>query len=538
MTQAPHDLSPVMRRNRLPRTWGIFYGRYGKMLPVQEMALSVIMAHKNAMVIAPTATGKTEAVMAPLSELMLDEKWAGLSVVYIAPTRALVNDVRFRLKDQLEQVGIVLEIKTGDNPSLDYDKPPDILVTTPESLDSILCRHPDALRGLRSLILDEIHLIDNTYRGDQLRLLIRRLRAMKEMSFSTYCLSATVVDPAEVGLRYLPPDFEVVQVAGGREINCTYVDSLDSAFAQIDSERLKKALIFCNSRKGTEHVGSLCRDRWDPNSVVVHHGSLSKQTREEGEGFMKGSPWCICVATMTLEIGIDIGDIDVVVLADIPHSVSSMLQRIGRSNRRQSVNRVIAVYETDDELDTLMEMMERAKVGVLEPRTYHADESVAVQQIFSLLYSRPSGMSIDDLSSLMEGFISYSDLDSIIQSLHDHELIEIRNGRIQASTSLMDFGERGKVHSNIPDPFSVQVVEEKSNTPIGEIYLPVDEVFTLGGRTWKMSRLENGKLYVRACNLKAGNVRFRPLVNYGAFFKYLPDEMRSRMKDRAKTFQS
>jgi len=174
-------------------------------------------------------------------------------------------------------------------------------------------------------VIDEIHLLDGTYRGDQLRILLKRLHQLAD--FNTCALSATVANPEDVARRYMR-DFIVVACEGSREIEYTLLKSMKEVYEVARREGLKKLLIFCNTRKKAESVAEEAEKLWR-ECVVIHHGSLSKSIRERAESFMRYANRGVCIATMTLEVGIDIGDIDAVVLAEVPWSISSLLQRIG-----------------------------------------------------------------------------------------------------------------------------------------------------------------------------------------------------------------
>ena len=151
--------------------WLPFFTRFGRLTAVQESTIPEILDVANVVVASPTASGKTEAVIAPLAERHILEQWEDLAVLYIVPTRALANDTLVRIEGPLQDIGITAALKHGDKPNLPKVLP-NLLITTPESLDSIICRNPKALSTLRAIVLDEVHLLDNTYRGDQLRILL------------------------------------------------------------------------------------------------------------------------------------------------------------------------------------------------------------------------------------------------------------------------------------------------------------------------------------------------------------------------------
>lgn len=174
MTDAITTVFPLQR---LKRAKGPFFSRFGgKLTPIQIQTIPKILEGLNVVISSPTASGKTEAVMAPLAERFLVEHWHDLAVLYIVPTRALANDSLARIEGPLGDMGITCVLKHGDKPNLPSSALPNCLITTPESLDSLIARRSDIFTSLRAVVLDEIHLLDNTARGDQLRFLLRRLQ--------------------------------------------------------------------------------------------------------------------------------------------------------------------------------------------------------------------------------------------------------------------------------------------------------------------------------------------------------------------------
>ncbi|MEM4702663.1 MAG: DEAD/DEAH box helicase [Archaeoglobaceae archaeon] len=491
----------------------------------------MVLEGKDVVIVAPTASGKTEAVVAPLIERYLKENWEGLAILYISPTRALVNDLYERLKEQLHECGVKLALKTGDKPYFNPKQLPNFLITTPESFDSLLCRQPLVFKKLKAVVLDEIHLIHNTFRGDQIYILLKRLSTVTETKFNIYALSATIASPENIGKRFLR-EYEVVKCEGKNEIEFTLVNSLEEVFEYAKKEALKKLLIFANTRKKVETIGYELKKLWGEKNVVVHHGSLSRREREEAERFMKESPRGVCIATMTLEVGIDIGDIDAVVLAEVPWSVSSFIQRIGRGNRRTHKHRVLALFTSEEERIILEKMLAFAREGIIEEENYSPDLSVVVQQIFSSLYANRGGLSDEYFSQLFHGFCSQQCLSYILMHLQNLGWIEKHNGKWYATTKLMDFGERGKIHSNIPDIKAFKVINTATQKEVGEVYGPIDECFMLAGKVWKVVNVEQDKIFAIQINAEAYVAKFAPRVSRAAFYDFLPPELQEPSRAR------
>ncbi len=512
-------------KNKLNRTWNTFFGKFGRLLPIQVKSIPIVLRGENAVISSSTASGKTEAVVAPIIERFLREKWEGLAILYISPTRALVNDLHLRLKEQLKELNVSLSMKTGDHRQFNPNNPSSFLITTPESFDSLLCRYPHVLKNIKIVILDEIHLLDNTYRGDQLILLLRRLKNILKSSFSIYCLSATISNCKKLGERYIQK-FEVIEAPGKREIEYSLIKSLDEILKFVRSEKLKKLLVFCNKRKSVEAYTIECEKLKLPYKVVPHHGSLAKSVREDSERFMKTSNYGICVSTMTLEIGIDIGNIDAIVLAEIPWTVSSLLQRIGRGNRRTNKIRTFAIFNSEEQKGILEQMFKFAIDGILENIPYSADLSVVVQQIISCLYSNPGGLQLKFFLTLFKNYCDNDILSEILNHLEDKNWVVKKHDKWYGTSKLMDCGENGFIHSNIPDTKSMIVIDTNSNKTVGEISYPVDNVFVLGGKIWKIAKIDKSKIYVKNIISKAYLPNFKINDPVGKYYYYLPTNLR------------
>ena len=163
----------------LNKTYFTFFGKFSDLTSIQKETIPLVLKKNNSLIIAPTASGKTEAIMAPVCEVLLSNikrEKNQLKVLYIVPTKALVSDILKRLKDKIEILGLTLGGRTGDTRSFKKNDPQDILITTPETTDSLISTDPELFSNLEFLIIDELHFLDNTYRGDQLRILMNRIQ--------------------------------------------------------------------------------------------------------------------------------------------------------------------------------------------------------------------------------------------------------------------------------------------------------------------------------------------------------------------------
>ena len=514
----------MVLRQILPFTYTSFFGKFGRFTPAQEKAIPLVLEGHSVVLSAPTAMGKTEAIVAPVAERAVTEKWEKLSVIYVVPTRALANDIYLRIEGPLRELNLKTEIKHGDRPGLN-DMPPNWLVTTPESLDSLLCRKTDWLSTLRTVIVDEVHLLDNTYRGDQLRILLDRLRKIAKPDFiAVHMLSATIPNPHEVAQRYVT-DYELVQIAGQRDISPSFVKGHEEVKALARANGWKKLLYFCNTRRGVEETVNDLQSIWKPYPVVPHHGSLDRRVREETEKVMKENRVAVCVATMTLEIGVDIGDIDLVVLSDPPWSIAALQQRVGRGGRRANTINAAALCRTDEEQIVMESMFDAAAQGLYSTIPYKTDLSVIVQQTLSYVFQCKGGVPKLEVVELLAPLADTIIVEVIVRHLEKTGWTVERLGRLFPSTQLLDLAEKGEIHSNVPQQGNLNVIDVASGRSIGRVSGIVDSVFCLAGATWKVVRLEGSKLLAARVHVGRGGVSFSTRHNTGGFHSLLPADL-------------
>lgn len=520
-------------RNRLGSAWQPFFGGFGRLTPVQLRVIPEIFKGNDVIACSPTASGKTEAALAPLARKVLaagDLEKGGLRVLYVVPTRALVNNIDHRMRGPLRDVGLRLAVRTGDRPEVSITNPEDVLVTTPESFDSLLCRYPKLWERLSAVVLDEIHLLDGTYRGDQLRVLLRRLLHEREGEVvQTVALSATLHDPAAVAERYMTPEATIVDVGGARASRTTVVETLSDVVATLREEELHKALVFCNRRKEVEETAVAFRDLWPKDRIAVHHGSLSRKERESVEAAMRSWRWGICVATMTLELGIDIGDIDAVVLFRPPPTPSSYQQRLGRACRRLSTIRVIGVAHDDEERDLFQAYAELARDGIIEATDYSPDLSVVVQQILSVLFQKRRGVTRAELLDLVSLLADEGVARLILSYLTEHEYVRVRAGHLFAGDRTLDLGQRGSIHSNIADTRELTLIDTTTGKELGKATVATTPGarFLFAGRAWMVREVRGPLVLLVPIPREQLTAWFKAHLDVGAFDSLLPEELRA-----------
>lgn len=439
-------------KEKLPRTWSLFFARYGGFTEIQQRAIPQILAGQDLLLIAPTASGKTEAVVAPLVE-RYGQANTGLRVLYICPTRALVRDLYGRLANKLGELQLPISMKTGDTAPLKTDSPPTFLITTPESVDSLLTRHPRLFLTVEAVVLDEIHLLDGTVRGDQTRCLLRRIERIRtyqqaeRVPAQRVALSATVSDPTGLASRFLQNP-TIVSVPHKRQMETEIVAMYGYAdlVKGIAGTSAKKILLFCNSRREVEQIAAYLRTYLPYQAAIfVHYSNLDAQLRQQIEKEFAEASVALCVCTSTLELGIDIGSIAQIALVGPPPSLSSFLQRVGRSGRRTGVSRVLCLARTPLEwvrFQGLLDLCEQGSEADWQT-TYAFRPSVLAQQLFSLLKQSPTGA------------VRLADVEGLVP---EEEL----KGKVPAllrSLTLLDYLQRGHPGEWRPGPKLTELVD-------------------------------------------------------------------------------
>lgn len=350
--------------------------------PLQEASIEPVLRGDHCLLLAPTAGGKTEAAMFPLLSRMCSERWDSPSIVYVCPLKALINNLSERLDRYTRMIGRRSAIWHGDIGRGERKQarmdPPDILLTTPESLEGMLIStNPEMrshLRNLRAVVVDEIHAFAGDDRGWHLLSVLERLTSRAGHELQRIGLSATVGNPEQL-LQWLvagssrrrtvvqPP----VESSAEAEVTLDFVGSLENAATVISRlHRGEKRLVFCDSRSRVESLAGLLKSSGVP--AFVSHSSLSAPERRNAEAAFAHGEDCVIVATSTLELGIDVGDLDRVIQIDAPLRVASFLQRLGRTGRRPGKARNCLFLCTKE--DTLLRgaaLLQLWRQGYVEP---------------------------------------------------------------------------------------------------------------------------------------------------------------------------
>ncbi len=370
--------------------------------PLQRASVEPIRSAADCLLIAPTAGGKTEAAIFPVLSRMVDEGWTGLSVIYVAPLKALLNNLLPRLEQYTSWMGRRVALWHGDvgdgaRRSI-LSEPPDILLTTPESLEAMLVSrrvdHRLLFRGVRVVIADEIHSFAAGDRGWHLLAVLERIQRISERGIQRIGLSATLGNPDQV-LSWFQGSNAAEGVAAhvvsagdaptAPELTLDYVGSVENAALVIAALHAgEKRLVFCESRAQAEELTFGLRDQGV--TTFISHSSLSLDERRQSERAFAEARDCVIVSTSTLELGIDIGDLDRMIQLDSPRSVGSFLQRLGRTGRRAGGLRNALFLTTDH--DTFLRaagLLHLWGSGFVEPVTAPTSpRHIAAQQFLAL----------------------------------------------------------------------------------------------------------------------------------------------------------
>lgn len=516
-------------------------GRRGirELTEIQRLALPLLAGDSDALLISPTGTGKTEAALLPLLSRRLAEPTPPISILYVTPLRALNRDLEHRLVSLVTEVGLSAAVRHGDTSAKarasQSRHPPDLLLTTPETLQILLvgARLRLALAHVRTVVVDEVHELVGSDRGAQLGLTLERLDALTGRCVRRVGLSATVGNPAAV-LRFLAPGTRKAEVraatsrrpleltarrppAPERPLDAELVRELKAEPALLDALRAleeeirghRTTLVFVNTRRTAEGLAARLQRLAPDLPIAVHHGSLSREVREEAERAFRDGQLRGLVATSSLELGIDIGAVDHVVQFGSPHQVGRLVQRVGRSGHRlgRTIHGSILSLD-DDDLEEAAVLARRADAGLVEAVSWRTrNRLAAAQQILAELRAEGS-TERDRLVARLRGAAAVADLtprdwDELIEYLAGLGLARREGSRLAPGRGTL--ARFYAFLSLIPDERTYRLRDIATRRIIGtlderfvltQVLAQPEEIFLLHGRTWKVVEYRDGELLV------------------------------------------
>ena len=558
-----------------PSSANWFESRFGQPTQAQAEAWPAIQAGKHTLISAPTGSGKTLAAFYAAIDSLVQRGVEGklndgVQILYVSPLKALSNDIHKNLEIPLDgiaeqlhlsgaaPVNISIAVRTGDTPANERQKmaknPPHILVTTPESFYLLLTSASgrSMLSTVSTLIVDEIHAMLGDKRGSHLSLSIERLQNLVRKNSGQHLqrigLSATQ-KPIEMVAKYLVGNAEINEGEAACEIiNSGFRREIDISLEvpgsplsalmsnEVWEELYRRlvdlihqhdtTLVFVNTRRLSERLAVALSERLGDKSVSAHHGSMSKDLRHDAEQKLKAGDLKVLVATASMELGIDIGSVDLVVQFSSPKSIATFLQRVGRSGHSiHGTPKGILFPLTRDDLVESTALLHAVKQGELDKIVMpEKPMDILAQQIVAEVSANPSasdsdddGWDLDSLFNLYKNSYSYRDLsreefDTAIKMLAEgytsrrgrrgtHLHLDAINNKIRArrGANLISITNGGA----IPDMFDYQVVLDPEDIVVGSLNedfaleaLPGD-VFTLGTHAWQMLRVDGLKVRVR-----------------------------------------
>lgn len=461
-----------------------------------------------------------------LSSVATSESFKGkIRAIYVTPLRALNNDVQRRIMKYAESEGLRVEIRHGDTNTKTRKRivndPPDILITTPESLGVILTSQKMliALQELEWLIIDEVHELISSERGSHLALSLERLQLVSQKTITRIGLSATPSSLVEtskfvVGLQrkcailvdhsMRKYDIDIKFVKGSLNNVATFIADYVKTNLIAGS-----VLLFTNTRDEAEYMGAILKNR-DDSTVDVHHGSLSRNMREETEYRLRAGLAELVVCTSSLELGLDIGSVQLVVHYGSPRQVSKLIQRIGRSRHMQSrsAKGLIVINNPDDEIEALA-LMKRMKRRSIEEQVMHKESlDVLAHHLVGLSIQAKKPIGLEPALDMVRkaypfSTLSYHDMINVIELLHGQGIVRYDQLTQSYRRTIRAYKYYFENLSMIPEVLKFEVVDMINNRRIGSLdqefvgdYGERGNVFILRGSQWRIVSVDELKMRV------------------------------------------
>jgi len=559
---------------------------FSKPTEPQEKTIPKVLEGKNVLLISPTATGKTEAAFLPVISMLLQEPQVpGIKVLYITPLRALNRDMLERLEWWCNNLDIKLAVRHGDTETKERTRqarsPPDILITTPETLQAILSgwimrQH---LQSVRWVIIDEVHEMADSKRGSQLSLALERLKSMIGKDFQIIGLSATIGTPEKVAQFLVGKgrNVEIVRVPVARrmQLKIVFPKPGDEDFRLAGqlythpevASRLriirdyiskhKSVLLFTNTRAISEVLASRFKV-WDMDfPVSIHHGSLAKPSRIAAERGLKSGELKGLVCTSSLELGIDVGRIDLVIQYMSPRQVTRLIQRVGRSGHRigRIAEGIIVAMDSDDTLEALV-IARRAQKEDLEPVEIPPKPYDALAHQIAGLLLKQRRLEFDEILEMFRNAYPYMDLtmediEKILRYMHQRfprlawvsfeDKVVLKPRRTKA---LFEYYFNNL--SMIPEEKQFLVVDESSDSAIGVLdeafmaeYGKPGIKFIIRGSPWRILHISEERVHVKAVDDPTGAipswigeeipVPFEVAEEVGSIRGFVEEQMKNRL---------
>ena len=508
---------------------------FSELTEIQKKASPLILQKKDCLVIAPTGSGKTECSVIPIFSLLKKSKGKGkIKALYVTPLRALNRDVFRRITKYARENDLTIEIRHGDTTQKDRkrinENPPDILITTPETIVILLTQQKmlDALSDLEWIIIDEVHELLSSERGAQLSLSIERLEFNSKFPLTKIGLSATVGNFEEAGKFVVGTKrkCEIIRDTSVRkyDVSITYVEGTISDVADklldyvLELNLDSPILLFANTRGEAEFLASILKEKTSI-PIELHHGSLSREVREETELSLREGKRGIVVCTSSLELGLDIGSVELVIHYGSPRQVSKFVQRIGRSkhNRNSSAQGLIITNNADDEFEA-RSILERIQENSIEEQKIHQDSlDVLAHHLVGLTMQVGEVLVNDSFEIITRAYpfrnLKLQDLIGILELLDSNYIVSFDKTKMAFWKKGRSFKYYFENLSTIPDILKFKVFDSVGKKIIGSLdqrfvgdFGDSGNIFVLKGSQWRILNVDEKSFKVNVEPFRGGGI--------------------------------
>lgn len=486
---------------------------------IQKKAIPVILQKKDTLIIAPTGSGKTETAVIPIFSFVNKSKEKGkIKVLYITPLRALNRDVFKRIIRYAEHEKLSIKIRHGDTSQYERKKivnnPPDILITTPETLVVMLVQSKilDSLDSLEWVVIDEVHELMGNERGSQLTISLERLQLNSKFPITRIGLSASIGNTITAAKFVVGTKrkFRIIKDDSIRkyDVDVKYVNGTIMDVAQAVVEYKSKfpketMLLFTNTRGEAEFLASALRDK-SSMKIGMHHGSLSREVREETEGKLREGRSEIVICTSSLELGLDIGSIEQVIHYGSPRQVSKLVQRIGRSRhkRGESAKGLILTNNFDDEFESKA-ILDKVFSNSIEEQNIHSNPlDVLGHHLTGLALQLNTSVTVNQALSIITEAYPFRDLTTeqivdVLELLDSTNLLWFEDEKMEYNTTRKTLFYYYQNLSTIPDILKFRVFDSIGKRTIGYLdqrfvgdHGEPGSVFVLKGTKWSILNVD------------------------------------------------
>src|SRR5712692_8570476 len=502
---------------------------------IQKKAVPAVYQKIDSLIVAPTGSGKTESSVIPIFARLANSKKTGkIKALYITPLRALNRDVFRRIIKYAENENLTIQIRHGDTTQAIRKKitesPPDVLITTPETIMILLTQQKilNALSELEWIVIDEVHELLGNERGSQLSLSLERLQINSKFPITRVGLSATVGNNNEsakfvVGTKRKCKIIEDKSIRT-YDVEVKYIDGTITDVVDFIIDYVTKSysdspvLLFTNTRGESEYIASVLKER-TTIPIELHHGSLSQQVREETEATLKEGTPGIVVCTSSLELGLDIGSVELVIHYGSPRQVSKLIQRIGRSKHRRgsSAKGLIVTNNPDDEFEALA-ILERVKERSIEDQVIHDGPLDVLAHHLVGMTMQFGTVSIESALNMIRKAYSFrnitiKDLLGVLEILNNGSIIHFDKEEMVFRKKGRSFRYYFENLSTIPDILKFKVFDTANKKIIGSLdqrfvgdYGDPGNVFVLRGMQWRILNVDDRSLRINVEPVRSGGI--------------------------------